>query len=87
MKFNHPCGIEYVLVESARRPPGGFTGNGVPPEHAVHGIYGIGIHVYDQDRMVDFAKDVFFARQVRSPRRATVPGSRSATTSSATGSS
>lgn len=26
----------------------------------MHGIYGMGIHVYDQDRMVDFAKDVFF---------------------------
>lgn len=60
LAFNHPCGLEYVLVGVHGDPRVGHPGHGVPPEHAVHGIYGIGIHVYDQDRMVDFAQDVFF---------------------------
>jgi len=58
--LNHPCGLEYVLVGVEGDPRLGYSGNGIPQEHAIHGIYGTGIHVYDQDRMVDFAKDVFF---------------------------
>jgi glyoxalase family protein len=61
LNFNHPSGIEYVFVENDGDPRVGFTGNGVPLEYAIHGIHGIGIHVYDHDRMVEFGKEVFFA--------------------------
>jgi len=61
VQFAHPSGIEYELIEQPNDPRVGFTGNGVGIEHAIHGIYGVGIHVYDADRMVDFATDVFFA--------------------------
>lgn len=62
VNFRHPSGIEYVLVGSDGDPREGFTGNGVPSENAIHGIHGTGIHVYDQDRMVEFAQDVFSAK-------------------------
>lgn len=58
--LNHPSGIEYVLVGVDGDPRVGHPGHGVPQEYAVHGIYGIGIHAYDQERMVDFVEDVFF---------------------------
>lgn len=61
IEFLHPSGIEYVLVGTEGDPRVGHTGFGVPLEHAIHGIFGVGIHVYDQDRMVEFANDVFFA--------------------------
>lgn len=61
VEFLHPCGIEYVLVGTDGDPRVGYTGAGVPAEYAIHGIHGVGIHVYDQDRMVDFARDVFFS--------------------------
>jgi glyoxalase family protein len=62
LEFNHPSGIEYVMVGNDSDPRRGFTGRGVTPEAAIHGIHGIGMHVYDQDRMVEFASEVFFAR-------------------------
>ncbi|WP_286794077.1 VOC family protein [Microbacterium sp. UBA3394] len=61
VEFAHPCGIEYVLIEQPGDTRVGYTENGVPAEYAIHGLYGVGIHVYDQDRMVDFAEQVFFA--------------------------
>ena len=61
LEFKHPSGIEYVLVEVEGDPRVGHPGHGVPQEYAIHGIFGVGIHVYDADRMVDFAEDVFFA--------------------------
>jgi glyoxalase family protein len=63
LNFNHPCGIEYVFVENENDTRNGFTGHGVPQEAAIHGIHGIGIHVYDQDRMVEFGQEAFFAHQ------------------------
>ncbi|MFM9272297.1 VOC family protein [Pseudarthrobacter sp. NKDBFgelt] len=62
VNFRHPSGLEYVLVGNDADPREGFTGNGVSAEHAVHGIHGTGVHVYDQDRMVEFARDVFQAK-------------------------
>lgn len=59
--LNHPSGIEYVLVGTHGDPRVGYPGCGVPEEAAIHGIYGTGIHLYDQDQMVDFAQDVFYA--------------------------
>ncbi|MEU9172887.1 hypothetical protein AB0D34_34745 [Streptomyces sp. NPDC048420] len=60
--FLHPSGIEYVLVGNENDPREGFSGNGVSPEAAIHGIHGMGIHVYDQDRMVDFGNEAFFSQ-------------------------
>ncbi|WP_461173361.1 VOC family protein [Arthrobacter sp. Z1-9] len=62
VNFRHPSGIEYVLVGNDGDTREGYTGNGVPAENAIHGIHGTGIHVYDQDRMVEFAQDVFSAK-------------------------
>ncbi|WP_028923013.1 VOC family protein [Pseudonocardia acaciae] len=53
--FRHPCGIEYALVEVDQDPRRGYTGGGVPEEHAIHGIYGIGVHVAKPDNMVEFS--------------------------------
>lgn len=61
LNFRHPSGLEYVFVENQDDPRIGFTGNGVDLEHAIHGIHGVGVHVYEQDRMVEFAQEVFFA--------------------------
>ncbi|WP_368496958.1 ring-cleaving dioxygenase [Herbiconiux sp. A18JL235] len=61
LNLRHPSGIEYVLIEVDDDPRVGYTGNGVGIENAIHGIYGVGIHVFDQDRMVDFGKEAFFA--------------------------
>ncbi|OUE09146.1 ring-cleaving dioxygenase [Clavibacter michiganensis] len=61
LNLRHPSGIEYVLIEVDDDPREGYTRNGVGIEHAIHGIYGVGIHVFDQDRMVDFGKEAFFA--------------------------
>lgn len=60
LAFAHPSGIEYQLVESDDDPRVGHQAHGVTREHAVHGIHGIGIHVYDQDRSVDFGQEAFF---------------------------
>ena len=60
--FKHPTGIDYALIEVADDPRVGYTGGGVPGEYAIHGIYGVGIHVFDQDRMVDFGNEAFFAK-------------------------
>lgn len=61
LNLRHPSGIEYVFIENDNDPRIGYTGNGVGIENAIQGIHGIGIHVYDQDRMVDFGKEAFFA--------------------------
>lgn len=63
VELRHPTGIEYVLVGNDNDPRAGHTGGGVPAEAAIHGIHGIGMHVYDQDRMVEFSNEVFFAQE------------------------
>ncbi|QRP44774.1 VOC family protein [Amycolatopsis sp. FDAARGOS 1241] len=61
--FRHPCGIEYQLVEVDDDPRRGFTGGGVPEEYAIHGIYGVGVHVTGPDTAVEFAADHLGARE------------------------
>ncbi|OBJ66287.1 VOC family protein [Mycobacterium asiaticum] len=53
--FRHPCGIEYQLVEVYNDPRRGYGGGGVPEEFAIHGIYGVGVHVTGPDTAVEFA--------------------------------
>ncbi|WP_236788218.1 VOC family protein [Amycolatopsis sp. GM8] len=62
LAFRHPSGIEYVFVGNTGDERVGHTGYGVPQEHAIHGIHGIGIHVATPDRMVEFANESFFAK-------------------------
>lgn len=62
LTFRHPSGIEYAFVGNANDERVGFAGNGVPAEHAIHGLHGVGIHVSTPERMVDFANDTFFAQ-------------------------
>ncbi|MFC5949249.1 hypothetical protein ACFQH9_13315 [Pseudonocardia lutea] len=57
VSFHHPSGIEYVLVGNENDPHEGFSGKGVSADAAIHGIHGVGIHVYDQDHMVDFGNE------------------------------
>lgn len=58
--LHHPCGIEYALVGVEGDPRQGHGGGEVPAEHAVHGIYGVGVHVADPDNMVEFVNDQFY---------------------------
>jgi glyoxalase family protein len=53
--FRHPCGIEYAMVGVADDPRAGWTEGGVPAEHAIHGIHGIGVHVSHPENMVEFS--------------------------------
>ncbi|RBP65734.1 glyoxalase family protein [Brevibacterium sanguinis] len=62
VKFHHPCGLEYQLVGNSKDPRRGHTGNGVGEDSAIHGIHGVGIHVFDHDRMVEFGNETFDAR-------------------------
>jgi glyoxalase family protein len=57
--FKHPSGIDYALIEVADDPRVGYTKGGVPGEYAIHGIYGIGVHVYNPENMVEFLHDSF----------------------------
>lgn len=59
LAFRHPCGIEYVMVGNDGDDRTGHPGDGVPAEHAVHGIHGVGIHVATPDRMVEFTDETF----------------------------
>lgn len=52
--FRHPCGIEYALVGVDGDPRVGWTEGGVPAEHAIHGVHGIGVHVANPENMVEF---------------------------------
>lgn len=60
--FRHPSGIEYVFVANDDDPRVGHPGNGVPPEYAIHGIHGVGIHVTSQERMVEFSEGSFHSQ-------------------------
>jgi len=60
--FHHPCGIEYALVGVDGDPRRGHAGAGVPEEHAVHGIHGIGVHVHDPENMVEFVGQSFYGK-------------------------
>lgn len=60
----HPCGIEYALVGVDDDPREGYGGAGVPVEHAIHGIYGVGVHVANPDNMVQFLNDQFYGKSL-----------------------
>ena len=62
--FHHPCGIEYALVGVDGDTRTGFAGDDVPPEHAVHGIYGVGVHVANPENMVEFVDQSFYGKLV-----------------------
>jgi glyoxalase family protein len=62
LAFRHPSGIEYVMVPNDGDDRVGHPGSGVPPEHAIHGLHGLGVHVTTPDRTVEFATDTFYAQ-------------------------
>ncbi|MEU0795021.1 VOC family protein [Amycolatopsis sp. NPDC005961] len=62
LAFRHPSGIEYRFVGADGDERVGHAGHGVPPEHAIHGIHGVGVHMATPDRMVEFAGESFFAQ-------------------------
>ncbi|MFD4191490.1 MULTISPECIES: VOC family protein [Amycolatopsis] len=62
LAFRHPSGIEYVFVGNTGDDRVGHAGYGVPPECAIHGIHGVGVHVATPDRMVEFAEESFFSQ-------------------------
>ncbi|GAB2966739.1 VOC family protein [Amycolatopsis acidiphila] len=62
--FRHPCGIEYVMVGVDDDPREGHTGAGVPAEHAIHGIHGVGVHVSNPENMVEFLADSFYGKSL-----------------------
>jgi glyoxalase family protein len=62
--LRHPCGIEYALVGVDGDPRVGWTGGGIPAEHAIHGIHGIGVHVANPENMVEFTSEHMFAKDL-----------------------
>ena len=60
--FRHPSGIEYAMVGNDADPREGHPGQGVPPECAIHGIHGVGVHVATPERMVEFSEEVFHSQ-------------------------
>ncbi len=62
LAFRHPSGIEYMFVGNTADPRTGHAGHGVPQEHAIHGIHGVGVHMTTPDRMLEFAGDSFFSQ-------------------------
>ena len=62
LEFRHPCGIEYALVPADADSRVGHPGQGVPPEYAIHGIHGVGIHVATPERMIEFSDEVFHSQ-------------------------
>ena len=62
--LRHPCGIEYALVGVEGDPRQGHAGSGVPAEHAIHGIHGVGVHVSHPENMVEFMNDSFFGKSL-----------------------
>jgi glyoxalase family protein len=62
--FHHPCGIDYALVGVEGDPREGWTGAGVPAEYAIHGIYGVGVHVSHPENMVEFTSEQMFGKDL-----------------------
>ncbi|WP_199433597.1 VOC family protein [Qaidamihabitans albus] len=62
LAFRHPCGVEYMFVGNTGDERVGHPGHGVPPEHAVRGLHGVGVHVATPDRMVEFASETFYSQ-------------------------
>ncbi|NKQ51382.1 ring-cleaving dioxygenase [Amycolatopsis sp. K13G38] len=62
LAFRHPSGIEYMFVGNTGDDRTGHPGYGVPPECAIHGIHGVGVHMSTPDRMLEFATDSFFSQ-------------------------
>jgi len=62
--FRHPTGIEYALVGVDGDSRVGWTEGGVPQEHAIHGIYGVGVHVANPENMVEFLSDSFYGKSL-----------------------
>ena len=62
--LHHPCGIEYALVGVEGDPRRGWGGGEVPEEHAIHGIYGVGVHVSHPDNMVEFVNGQFYGKSL-----------------------
>ncbi len=62
LAFRHPSGIEYVLVGDSTDERVGHAGYGVPRQHAIRGLHGVGVHVTTPDRMVEFADESFHAQ-------------------------
>ena len=62
--FRHPCGIEYALIGVDDDPRVGWTEGGVPAEHAIHGIHGIGVHVANPENMVEFTSGSLFGKDL-----------------------
>lgn len=55
--FRHPTGVEYGMVEVDGDTRRGYTGGGVPAEYAIHGIFGVGVHVGNPENMVEFVTE------------------------------
>ncbi|GAA3108720.1 VOC family protein [Pseudonocardia yunnanensis] len=62
--FRHPTGIEYALVGVEGDSRVGWTEGGVAQEHAIHGIYGVGVHVANPENMVEFLSDSFYGKSL-----------------------
>lgn len=69
LRLQHPTGIDYQLIEVENDPRVGWTEGGVGGEHAIHGIYGVGIHVQNPENMVEFLNDSFHGQELKEEGR------------------
>ncbi|MFT3692881.1 MAG: VOC family protein [Kofleriaceae bacterium] len=54
LRFAHPCGIKYELVETANDPRVPFSKSPIPQEHAIRGTHGIVVAVRDIENSDEF---------------------------------
>jgi glyoxalase family protein len=62
--FQHPCGIEYELIEAkhdARKP---YSNGAVPQEHGLRGTYGIVVSVRDAENSEEFMQGGWNGRRL-----------------------
>jgi glyoxalase family protein len=66
LQFAHPCGIPYSLVGVEGDARKGFSGADVPPEHAIHGAFGVTVSVRLADEMIEFLEQGLGAKRTAS---------------------
>ncbi|HEY0253298.1 MAG TPA: hydroxyquinol 1,2-dioxygenase [Kofleriaceae bacterium] len=54
VRFSHPCGIKYELVETANDVRAPYSKSPVPQEHAIRGTHGIRVAVRDIENSDEF---------------------------------
>ena len=57
LTFNHPCGLEYEMVETNGDTKGSWTGGGVAADAAIRGIRSVGVSTRELPQFISFLVD------------------------------